>query len=77
MAEWDPIGVSDSPEAFNEYYGYEREIADLLSAQVSEDDLAKHLIKQEQHMGLTPNTERAFRAAMRLQQLFSELPKDQ
>lgn len=77
MTEWDPIGVSDHPEAFNEYYGYEREIADLLIAGASEETLAQHLIKQEEHMGLSPDKDRVLRTAFRLKNLYTELPKEQ
>jgi hypothetical protein len=76
MKEWDPIGVSECPEAFNEYYGYERDIADLLLAEVSEMDLARHLVEKEEHMGLTPDPERASRAARRLKALFRESMKE-
>lgn len=77
MREWDPIGVAGEPNAFNEYYGYEREIADLLIANAPLEQLAKHLADQEEcRMGLSPNPGRSLRAARRLQELYTELMKD-
>jgi hypothetical protein len=53
MSHWDPIGVSDMPQAINEYSAYEREVADLLQA-ANEQELAKRLNKlATEHMGLT------------------------
>jgi len=54
MAHWDPIGVSDVPEAADEYDGYISEICELLKSGASDKKIADHLrtIETEQ-MGLT------------------------
>jgi len=43
MAEWDPIGVSDIPEAADEYDGYICGIYELLDQGSSEGALYSHL----------------------------------
>jgi hypothetical protein len=69
MSEWDPIGVSEYPEAFGEYRAYEREIADLLIAGATTEELAKHLFRQEQeHMGLPDDPQGASRGCRTAQE---------
>lgn len=43
MAEWDPIGVNDIPEAADEYDRYIGGVYALLRANASEDDLVAYL----------------------------------
>jgi hypothetical protein len=53
MFEWDPIGVSDTPEASDEYDGYIGPVLDLLNAKASSDEVAAYLRKVEtERMGL-------------------------
>jgi hypothetical protein len=43
MEEWDPIGVSDIPEAADEYDGYIGGVYELLDDGASEQEIAAHL----------------------------------
>lgn len=53
MAEWDPIGVNDTPEAADEYDGYIGPLLDLLNARASSDEVAQYLRTVEiERMGL-------------------------
>jgi uncharacterized protein (TIGR03435 family) len=54
MAQWDPIGVSDTPEAADEYDGYIGAVCDLLARKASHNEIAAYLREIEtQRMGLT------------------------
>jgi hypothetical protein len=54
MSEWDPIGVSDTPEAADEYDGYLGAVCDLLGRKASQNEIAAYLREIEtQRMGLT------------------------
>jgi hypothetical protein len=54
MSQWDPIGVSDTPEAADEYDGYIGSICDLLARKASDKELAAYLREIEMNrMGLT------------------------
>jgi hypothetical protein len=58
MAEWDPIGVNDVPEAADEYDGYIGGIYALLRDGASDERIAQHLSEIEtKTMGL-PEVER-------------------
>ena len=53
--DWDPIGVSDAPEAEDEYDGYVGGIYRLLVSGVVPEAMAAHLVRIEsEEMGLTP-----------------------
>jgi hypothetical protein len=59
---WDPIGVSDAPNARDEYWGYLPQVFKMLIDQSSEDKIVDYLIKIEaERMGLNPNKEAANR----------------
>lgn len=59
---WDPIGVSDAPNARDEYWGYLPQVFKMLIDQSSEDKIVDYLIKIEaERMGLNPNKETANR----------------
>jgi hypothetical protein len=47
MADWDPIGVSDVPEAADEYDGYIGGIYVLLRDSASDERIAQHLSEIE------------------------------
>jgi hypothetical protein len=47
MAEWDPIGVSDTPEAADEYDLYIGKVYELLERGVSEDEISAYLRRIE------------------------------
>jgi len=54
MAKWDPIGVSDIPEATDEYDRYVGEIYELLKSRATEKEISQYLIEVEtDRMGLT------------------------
>ncbi len=56
---WDPIGVSDAPEARNEYQSYLPHVFSLLIHQAPEAEIVDFLVKTEtETMGLssTPRT---------------------
>jgi hypothetical protein len=47
MVLWDPINVSDSPEAWSEYDKYAPSLARLVREQASVDQIARHLAEVE------------------------------
>jgi hypothetical protein len=55
LCEWDPIGVSDIPEAADEYDAYADTVFSmLLNEDASVDDIAQYLFKiATEHMGLS------------------------
>ena len=54
--EWDPIGVSDIPEARDEYYGYLPTIFKLAMDGADEYKISKHLLEFERSsMGISGN----------------------
>ncbi|RMH78681.1 MAG: hypothetical protein D6681_19885 [Calditrichaeota bacterium] len=72
MEEWDPIGVSDIPEAADEYDAYVPTIYRLLIRRASVQDIFDYLWWAEtEHMGLCGNRQATKSVAVRL----SELPK--
>ncbi len=61
---WDPIGVSDVPDARDEYWGYLPQVFRMLIEQTPEDEIANYLVKIEtERMGLSSNKENARRIA--------------
>ena len=55
MEDWDPIGVSDVPEAADEYDGYIGGLYALLRDGASDERIAQHLSEIEtKTMGLDP-----------------------
>ena len=54
MEKWDPIGVSDVPEAADEYDAHLGQIAARLREGVSSEDLAASLTRLTAYMGLAP-----------------------
>jgi len=54
MSKWDPIGVSDTPEAADEYDMYTGAIHGMLLRNASNAELTAHLLEIEtKRMGLT------------------------
>ena len=47
MLDWDPIGLSDMPEAQGEYDAYVGGVYRLLASGASEDEIIEHLYKIE------------------------------
>jgi hypothetical protein len=47
LRDWDPIGVSDIPEAQDEYDVYVGGVYRLLASEASEDEIIEHLFKVE------------------------------
>lgn len=59
---WDPIGVSDAPNARDEYYGYLPQVFKMLIDESPDEKIVDYLLKMEgERMGLNPNTENAKR----------------
>ena len=53
MEEWDPIGVSEIPEAADEYDSYLGQLGSRLRADAPADEIAAYLTEVEEvHMGL-------------------------
>ena len=50
MTEWDPIGVSDIPEAADEYDSYIGGIYGLIQRRASRDEIVAHLRNLEVEM---------------------------
>jgi len=70
LHEWDPIGVSDMPEAQDEYDSYVGGIYRLLASGASEYQIIERLYNLETvSMGLTGNRERLKRVAGKLAEL--------
>ena len=54
LKEWDPIGVKDSPEAFDEYDSYVMPLYKMLIDKKPLQDIFEYLVWAEsQHMGLS------------------------
>jgi hypothetical protein len=55
LTEWDPIGVSDTPEAQDEYDTYADAVSAMLANQAaSVDDIAQYLLRvATEQMGLS------------------------
>ena len=67
LADWDPIGIRDEPEAQDEYDSYLPAILGLLREGADADRIAAHLLRIEaEDMGLRPDPERARRVALKL-----------
>lgn len=61
---WDPIGVSHSPGARDEYYSYLPQVFSLLQQGHNEKVIAEYLGKVTSHsMGMGKNEERDFEVA--------------
>lgn len=57
MGQWDPIGVSEIPEAADEYDGYIGDIYELLKQGASTRDISTYLLKIEvDRMGMVDAT---------------------
>ena len=57
---WDPIGVSDSPYARDEYWGYLPRVFGMLVKNESKETIVNYLLAVEsEQMGLSPKKENA------------------
>ena len=66
LQDWDPIGVSDVPEAQDEYNAYVGGVYRLLASKASEDEIVEHLFKIERDtMGLPAVDREGLRAVAR------------
>ncbi len=53
---WDPIGVSGSPYARDEYYGYLPQVFNMIKNNEKPEAIVEYLVSmEEQRMGLSPN----------------------
>jgi hypothetical protein len=67
LADWDPIGVGDVPQAADEYDDYALRIARMLAGGTSVAELSGYLLEIETDtLGLKGDPARATRAAERL-----------
>ena len=58
LQHWDPIGISDEPNAQDEYDGYLGGVYELLVGGASDKQIADHLgCIVEERMGLDPQSE--------------------
>jgi hypothetical protein len=77
MKEWDPIGVSDIPEAQDEYDSYVPHIYSQLIHHMSEQEVFDNLWEIEtDHMGLYGNRQQAERVAKLLMELGERIEKN-
>jgi hypothetical protein len=61
---WDPIGISGTPQARDEYDGYLPQVFAMLLEGKSSEAISTYLVKVEtERMGLTPSTEKAKQVA--------------
>ncbi len=76
MEKWDPIGVADVPEAYDEYDSYIGDIFRLLQEHTTRDEIADHLCDIETRaMGLSETSkahDRRLSAVDELQRVFHE-----
>ena len=76
LADWDPIGIADVPEAQDEYDGYVGGIYKLLIRPCTVAELFEHLWHMEtEHMGLSGNRQQTEAFAARLLRIPAELEK--
>lgn len=47
---WDPIGISNAPEARDEYYSYLPRIFALVKAEAAKEELVEHLLQIEREL---------------------------
>jgi hypothetical protein len=74
LKEWDPIGVSEFPEAQNEYESYVLDIYNLIITQRSKHDIFDYLWELEtEHMGLRGDRQATEHFAERLLQIPREI----
>jgi hypothetical protein len=67
LADWDPIGIRDVPQARDEYDEYLPLIAKMIIKGTTVAELSSHLLEIERDaFGLKGDPERADRVAMRL-----------
>ena len=71
LRHWDPIGISDEPNAQDEYDGYLGGVYELLVGGASDKQIADHLGRiVEERMGLDPqgeSSEKTIRALRAIQ----------
>ncbi len=78
MDEWDPIGVSDIPEAADEYDSYIPHIYSQLIHHNSEEEIFENLWKIEtDNMGLFGNRGNTEKVAASLAKLRDQMENDQ
>jgi hypothetical protein len=70
MEAWDPIGVSDVPEAADEYDRYIGQIAKRLREGASAEELAAFLGDLAEGMGLDPTKDANLAAACRMREWY-------
>ena len=67
LADWDPIGIRDVPQARDEYDGYAATIVGMLAGGASLAELSDRLVEMEvDSMGLKGDSERARVVARKL-----------
>jgi len=67
LADWDPIGIRDVPQAADEYDGYVTSVVEKIIAGSSVAELSEHLLEIERKaMGLSGDGDRAWSVAVKL-----------
>ncbi len=70
LHEWDPIGISDAPEASDEYDAYAMRVFTSLHSGATEDSIAEYLDWLETvHMGLSTKCGRSAEIARKVLEL--------
>ena len=67
--EWDPLDVRDNPNLSDEYDAYLAKVADLIRNGKAASEIAEHLMRIEESLGVNPPPERRTRAAIALEHL--------
>ena len=66
VQDWDPIGVGDTTEGFDEYESYIGTVRKLSAEIDPKAEIKKYLCSVEIELGLSPNRARAERVAQKL-----------
>ena len=74
LKDWDPIGVSDIPEAQDEYDSYVGGVEGLLLRGAAPDEIAAHLARIEgEQMGLPASADGNLPAARKLRAIVADI----
>jgi hypothetical protein len=74
LNEWDPIGISDVPEAQDEYDSYVPGIHKMLISRSTEQEVFEYLwVIETQHMGLLGNRRNTEEISKKLLHLVDEI----
>jgi hypothetical protein len=66
LADWDPLNIGDNPRLSDEYDSYIPRILKLVTTGASQIELEQFLTDVETELGVTPESARSRRVAIRL-----------